>query len=133
MAKDHGSSVKNDKQYEGLRKKGMSKSRAAAIANTSNASSKGGNKSDTSTRAGKRNAAICATEFLTTEMARSLCPLAASTTPTTFSTALPAIATITSPANACEMPSDSIAGSSAATNQSDAKAAPAPATASSTI
>jgi hypothetical protein len=31
MAKDHGSSVKNDKQYEGLRKKGMSKSRAAAI------------------------------------------------------------------------------------------------------
>jgi hypothetical protein len=34
MAKDHGPSVKNDKQYEGLRKKGMSKSRAAAIANT---------------------------------------------------------------------------------------------------
>jgi hypothetical protein len=25
MAKDHGSSVKDDKQYEGLRKKGMSK------------------------------------------------------------------------------------------------------------
>jgi hypothetical protein len=45
MAKDHGSSVKNDKQYEGLRKKGMSKSRAAAIANTPNASSKGGKKS----------------------------------------------------------------------------------------
>jgi hypothetical protein len=45
MAKDHGPSVKNDKQYEGLRKKGMSKSRAAAIANTSNASSKGGKKS----------------------------------------------------------------------------------------
>ena len=34
MAKDHGPSVKDDKQYEGLRKKGMSKSRAAAIANT---------------------------------------------------------------------------------------------------
>ena len=34
MAKDHGSSVKNDKQYEGLRKKGMSKSRAAAISNS---------------------------------------------------------------------------------------------------
>jgi hypothetical protein len=33
MTKDHGSSVKNDKQYEGLRKKGMSKGRAAAIAN----------------------------------------------------------------------------------------------------
>ena len=42
MAKDHGSSVKNDKQYEGLRKKGMSKSRAAKIANTPNASKKGG-------------------------------------------------------------------------------------------
>ena len=45
MAKDHGSSVKDDKQYEGLRKKGMSKSRAAAIANTPGASSKGGKKS----------------------------------------------------------------------------------------
>jgi hypothetical protein len=28
MAKDHGPSIKNDKQYEGLRKKGMSKERA---------------------------------------------------------------------------------------------------------
>ncbi len=45
MAKDHGSSVKNDKQYEGLRKKGMSKERAAKIANTPNASSKGGKNS----------------------------------------------------------------------------------------
>jgi hypothetical protein len=45
VAKDHGSSVKDDKQYEGLRKKGMSKSRAAAIANTPNASEKGGKKS----------------------------------------------------------------------------------------
>jgi hypothetical protein len=42
MAKDHGSSVKNDKQYEGLRKKGMSKQRAAKIANTPGASRKGG-------------------------------------------------------------------------------------------
>ena len=42
MAKDHGPSVKDDKQYEGLRRKGMSKSRAAAIANTPDASSKGG-------------------------------------------------------------------------------------------
>jgi hypothetical protein len=41
MAKDHGPSVKNDKQYEGLRKKGMSKERAAKIANTPGASSKG--------------------------------------------------------------------------------------------
>jgi hypothetical protein len=45
MSKDHGSSVKNDKQYEGLRKKGMSKSRAAAISNTKGASSKGGKNS----------------------------------------------------------------------------------------
>jgi hypothetical protein len=45
MAKDHGSSVKNDKQYEGLRKKGMSKERAAKIANTEGASKKGGKKS----------------------------------------------------------------------------------------
>lgn len=45
MAKDHGSSVKDDKQYEGLRKKGMSKSRAVAIANTPDASSKGGKNS----------------------------------------------------------------------------------------
>jgi hypothetical protein len=42
MAKDHGSSVKNDKQYEGQRKKGMSKERAAKIANTPGASKKGG-------------------------------------------------------------------------------------------
>jgi hypothetical protein len=45
MAKDHGSSVKDDKQYEGLRKKGMSKQRAAKIANTPDASKKGGKKS----------------------------------------------------------------------------------------
>jgi hypothetical protein len=51
MAKDHGSSVKDDKQYEGLRKKGMSKERAAKIANTSDASSKGGKASGS----GKRN------------------------------------------------------------------------------
>jgi hypothetical protein len=45
VAKDHGSSVKDDKQYEGLRKKGMSKQRAASIANSPNASSKGGKNS----------------------------------------------------------------------------------------
>jgi hypothetical protein len=44
MAKDHGPSVKNDEQYEGLRKKGMSKSRAAAIANSPGSSSRGGKK-----------------------------------------------------------------------------------------
>ena len=46
--KDHGNSVKDDKQYEGLRKQGMSKSRAAAIADTPDASSKGGKSSGSS-------------------------------------------------------------------------------------
>ena len=50
MAKDHGSSVKNDKQYEGMRKKGMSKERAAKISNANagsnnQASKKGGKNS----------------------------------------------------------------------------------------
>jgi hypothetical protein len=52
MAKDHGSSIKDDKQYEGLRKKGMSKERAARIANDPNSSSKGGKASGS----GKRRA-----------------------------------------------------------------------------
>ena len=37
--------VKNDKQYEALKKKGMSKARAAKIANSSEASKHGGKKS----------------------------------------------------------------------------------------
>jgi hypothetical protein len=45
MAKDHGPSVKDDKQYEGLRKRGMSKQRAASIANSPSSSKKGGKKS----------------------------------------------------------------------------------------
>jgi len=45
VAKDHGPSVKDDKQYEGLRKKGMSKQRAAAIANSPDSSSTGGKRS----------------------------------------------------------------------------------------
>jgi hypothetical protein len=45
MARDHGPSIKDDKQYEGLRKRGMSKQRAASIANSTNSSSKGGKKS----------------------------------------------------------------------------------------
>jgi len=45
MAKDHGPSIKDDKKYEGLRKKGMSKERAAKIANTPGASRQGGKKS----------------------------------------------------------------------------------------
>jgi hypothetical protein len=38
-------SVKNEKQYEALKDKGMSKERAAKIANSPDASSKGGKKS----------------------------------------------------------------------------------------
>jgi hypothetical protein len=48
MAKEHGPSVKDDKQYEALRKKGMSKSRAAAISNAPDASSHGGKSSGSS-------------------------------------------------------------------------------------
>jgi len=42
MAKDHGPSIKNDEQYEELRDEGMSKSKAARIANDSNSGKKGG-------------------------------------------------------------------------------------------
>ncbi len=37
MAKDHGPSIKDDEQYEALRKQGESKEKAARIANTSRA------------------------------------------------------------------------------------------------
>jgi hypothetical protein len=50
VPKDHGSGVKDDKQYEGLRKKGMSKERAAKIANAPNASKQGGKSSGSGTR-----------------------------------------------------------------------------------
>lgn len=44
MAKDHGPSVKDDERYEALREEGMSKEKAARIANTpaEEASKKGG-------------------------------------------------------------------------------------------
>lgn len=35
MAKDHGASIKDDEQYEALRKEGMSKEKSARIANAS--------------------------------------------------------------------------------------------------
>jgi hypothetical protein len=38
-------SVKNERQYEGLRKRGMSKERAARISNSPGASSRGGKSS----------------------------------------------------------------------------------------
>ena len=50
MARDHGPSVKNDEQYEGLRRKGMSKERAARIANSPGASRRGGRASGSGTR-----------------------------------------------------------------------------------
>jgi hypothetical protein len=43
-------SVKNERQYEALREKGMSKSRAARIANSPGASSRGGKKSGSGSR-----------------------------------------------------------------------------------
>jgi hypothetical protein len=44
MAKNHGSSIKNDEQYEALRDKGASKEKAARIANsdTKSTAKKGG-------------------------------------------------------------------------------------------
>jgi hypothetical protein len=42
---DKRPSVKNDKQYEALKDKGMSKERAARIANSPGASSRGGKQS----------------------------------------------------------------------------------------
>ena len=43
-------SVKNEKQYEKLKEKGMSKERAARIANSPGASSRGGKKSGSGSR-----------------------------------------------------------------------------------
>jgi hypothetical protein len=42
---DKRASVKNEKQYEALKRKGMSKERAARIANSPGASTRGGKKS----------------------------------------------------------------------------------------
>lgn len=50
MAKNHGPSVKNDKQYEGLREKGMSKERAARIANSPGSSKRGGKSAGSGTK-----------------------------------------------------------------------------------
>ena len=41
MAKDHGPSVKDDEQYEALRRKGESKEQAARIANAGGRSETG--------------------------------------------------------------------------------------------
>lgn len=42
MTKNHGPQIKNDEQYEELRDEGMSKNKAARIANTKNSWKKGG-------------------------------------------------------------------------------------------
>jgi hypothetical protein len=42
METDHGPSIKNDEQYEALRNQGMSKEKAARIANTPDSGKKGG-------------------------------------------------------------------------------------------
>src|SRR5690606_1396232 len=81
------------------------------------------NTRDRITSTGASTSAICSGELITTDNAASERFFMASWMPTTFSTALPAIATITSPANASEMRSACIAGSSACTNHSDTKAA----------
>ncbi len=47
---DKRPSVKNEKQYEALKEKGMSKERAAKIANSPGASSRGGKKSGSGVR-----------------------------------------------------------------------------------
>ena len=49
-------SVKNEKQYEKLKDKGMSKERAAKIANSPGASSRGGKASGSGARAGATRA-----------------------------------------------------------------------------
>jgi hypothetical protein len=54
VAKDHGPSVKNDKQYEGLRKRGMSKQRAAKISNAPKSSQKKGGKKGGKKSGGKK-------------------------------------------------------------------------------
>jgi hypothetical protein len=48
MAKDHGSSIKNDEQYEAMRDEGMSKEKAARIANAN-----AGSGNQASTRGGQ--------------------------------------------------------------------------------
>ncbi len=46
MAKDHGPSIKDDAKYEALRRVGMSKQKAARIANTPDSGERGGKAKD---------------------------------------------------------------------------------------
>ncbi len=45
MTKNHGNQIKDDAKYEALRREGASKEKAARIANSPNASKKGGSSS----------------------------------------------------------------------------------------
>ena len=45
MAKDHGPSIKDDEKYEALRNEGMSKEKAARIANSGTSASRRGGES----------------------------------------------------------------------------------------
>lgn len=44
--RDHGPTIKDDEKYEALRREGMSKQKAARIANTPGSGEKGGNAPD---------------------------------------------------------------------------------------
>ena len=46
MTKNHGKGIKNDEKYEALRDEGMSKEKAARIANTPGSGKKGGKAKD---------------------------------------------------------------------------------------
>ncbi len=46
MAKNHGPSIKDDAKYEALRREGMSKQKAARIANTPDSGVRGGKAKD---------------------------------------------------------------------------------------
>ncbi len=67
----------------------------------------------TRTRTGVRARATCRLELRMMLIARSALLASMARTPTTFSTALPAMATTTRPANSSDMPSVLIAGRSA--------------------
>jgi len=80
--------------------------------------------SSQSTSAGVRAIATCTLLFRITDVARSVLFWIASRTPTTFSTALPAMATITRPTNASDIPNDAMVGRNASTKRSEVSAAP---------
>jgi hypothetical protein len=50
MPKDHGPSIKDDAKYEALKRKGLSKTRAAKIANSGRAGSRKGGRNSARSR-----------------------------------------------------------------------------------